>query len=290
MRGMFWTALGAAVLATGLGFAAPAGAAQNLADIRAELNVLNSQIEQLRNELVRSGAAGGLPADPATALTRLDQLEAELRRLTDRVDVLTNDVDRIVKDASNRVGDIEFRLTELEGGDVSAGKPVPAPELGGGITRPKPRPVAPELAPDTADAGAGGSVPRAATEKSDFDAAVAAADAGDNAKAAELFGAFLQTYPGGPLSTDAEYRRGEALAATGDWRAAARSYLDAFSGAPQGPQAPQALYRLAVSLGKLGQVDEACRTLNEVDNRYPGSAVAGDVASERQALSCPSGL
>ena len=149
---------------------------------------------------------------------------------------------------------------------------------------------APELAPDTADAGAGGSVPLAATEKSDFDAAVAAADAGDNAKAAELFGTFLQTYPGGPLSTDAQYRRGEALAATGDWRAAARSYLDAFSGAPQGPQAPQALYRLAVSLGKLGQVDEACRTLNEVDNRYPGSAVAGDVASERQALSCPSGL
>ena len=67
------------------------------------------------------GAArpAGLPADPATALTRLDQLEAELRRLTDRVDVLTNDVRRIVDDATNRVGDIEFRLTELEGGDTS---------------------------------------------------------------------------------------------------------------------------------------------------------------------------
>ena len=74
--------------------------------------------EQLRDELVRRGSAGGLPADPATALTRLDQLEAELRRLTDRVDVLTNDVRRIVDDATNRVGDIEFRLTELEGGDT----------------------------------------------------------------------------------------------------------------------------------------------------------------------------
>ena len=33
--------------------------------------------------------------------------------------MLTNDVRRIVDDATNRVGDIEFRLTELEGGDTS---------------------------------------------------------------------------------------------------------------------------------------------------------------------------
>ena len=134
--------------------ASPAAAQpQTLADIKAELTVLNGQIEQLRNELVRSGAAGGLPADPATALTRLDQLEAELRRLTDRVDVLTNDVDRIVEDASNRVGDIEFRLTELEGGDTSV-QAEPEP-LGGGVTRPRPRPIAPAVAPE-APARAGG--------------------------------------------------------------------------------------------------------------------------------------
>src|SRR5687768_8231303 len=102
---------------------------QSLADVKAELTVLDGQIELLRDELVRRGSAGGLPADPATALTRLDQLEAELRRLTDRVDVLTNDVRRIVDDATNRVGDIEFRLTELEGGDTSVlAKPEP---LGG---------------------------------------------------------------------------------------------------------------------------------------------------------------
>ena len=70
------------------------------------------------------------------------------------------------------------------------------------------------------------------------------------------------------------------------WRDAARSYLDAFSGAPQDPLAPHALYKLAVSLGELGQTDEACLTLTEVDSRYPGSEVAGDVAAKRQALAC----
>lgn len=265
------------LLAGGLALAGPARAAETLADIRAQLTVLNDQIGQLREELVRQGSAKGLPATPASALTRLDQLEAELKQLTDRVDVLTNDIQRIVGDASNRVGDIEFRLTELEGGDPGT-QVTPTPLLGGGLTGPRPRPVAPEQPADTGT--------MAVAEQSDFDAAVAAADGGDNAKAAGLFARFLETYPGGPLTTDAQYRRGEALAATGDWKGAARSYLDAFSGAPQDEDAPRALMKLGVSLGKLGQTSEACLTLGEVDNRYPNSPVAADVTRERQALNC----
>lgn len=268
--------IGAVLLAGAL--ALPGHAAESVADIRAQLTVLNDQIGQLREELVRRGSAGGLPSTPATALTRLDQLEAELKQLTDRVDVLTNDIQRIVTDASNRVGDIEFRLTELEGGDPAAVPPGPTPQLGGGLTGPRARPIAPELPADTGT--------MAVAEQSDFDAAVAAADGGDNGKAAALFASFLETYPGGPLTTDAQFRRGEALAATGDWRGAARSYLDAFSGAPQDENAPQALLKLAVSLGKLGQTSEACLTLAEVDNRYPDSAAAAEVAAERQALNC----
>ena len=86
-----------AVCATiAIAVAGPAPAAESVADIRAELDILNGQIQQIRDELVRTGPARGLPSQPASALTRLDQLEAELRGLTDRVDVLTNDIDRIV--------------------------------------------------------------------------------------------------------------------------------------------------------------------------------------------------
>jgi tol-pal system protein YbgF len=270
----------AAAAAPAGGQTAPPG--QTVADIRAELRVLDSQIQQLRNELVQRGAAGGLPADPATALTRLDQLDAELRRLNDRVEVLTNDIGRIVEDASNRVGDIEFRLTELEGGEP-APPPAESPLLGGGLTRPMPRPPTSGAAPGAGEAPAELTV----TEQSDFDAAVAAAEGGDHARAAELFQSFLATYPGGPLSSEAQFRRGESQAALSDWQGAARSYLDAFSGAPQGPLAPRALYRLAVALGERGQFEEACLTLTEVDTRYPGSEVAGDVAAMRASLRCP---
>ncbi len=275
----FWlqpSLVGLLVLALAVPSAAPA---QTLADIRAELTILNGQVQQLRDELVRSGSGGGLPSDPAPALTRLDQLEAELRSLTNRVDVLTNDVDRIVKDGTNRIGDIEFRLTELEGGDTSlVGQTSP---LGGGLTTPAAPPPPAAVAPG---AGTGGQL--AVAEQTDFDAARAAYDAGNHGRAIELFDAFLATYPVGPLSTEAQFLRGEAQASRGEWNAAARSYLDAFSGAPDSPVAPRSLYRLAVSLGQLGKVQEACLTLTEVSIRYPGSEVTAQVPAQRQALSC----
>lgn len=257
--------------------AAGAAGAQTVADVRADLEVLNRQIQELRAALVQSGPGGGLPSAPATPLTRLDQLEAELRALTNRVEVLTNDLGRVIDDASNRAGDIEFRLTELEGGDVSLlGRPEP---LGGGLSAPPPpRAAATPQSPATE---------AIAPERGDFEAAVAAADAGEHARAAALFETFLSTYPGGPLSTEAQFRRGEALSAAGDHRAAARSFLDAFSGAPEGEFAPQALLRLAGSLGSLGQVNEACLTLTEVASRYPGSEAAAAAPAQRRALNCP---
>jgi tol-pal system protein YbgF len=272
MRGVMRTFALASAFAAAL---AGAASAQNVADVRADLEVLNRQIQELRAALVQSGSGSGLPGAPATPLTRLDQLEAELRRLTNRVDVLGNDLDRIIGEASNVANDIEFRLTELEGGDTSL---IGAPEpLGGGLTPPAPAPAAPETA------GGGEAI---AAERADFEAAMDAAKAGDNARAAGLFEAFLSIYPGGPLSAEAQYRRGVALSEVGDHRGAARSYLDAFSGAPQGPFAADALLRLAGSLGELGQTPQACLTLGEVEARYPGSEAAAQAPARRTALGC----
>ena len=142
--------------------------------------MLNGQIEQLRNELVRSGAAGGLPADPASALTRLDQLEAELRRLTDRVDVLTNDVEphrrgRDQPGRRHRVPPDRARGRRHQRAGPSPSRSAAASRgRGRGRSRRRWRPE--------------GTGALAVTEQADFDAAVAAADAGDNAKAAALFG------------------------------------------------------------------------------------------------------
>ncbi len=284
-----------AVLAAtlGLGAAAPAAAQSapagpTVADLRAELGVLSGQIQLLRNQLVQRGPGGGLPGGAADSLTRLDQLEAELRRITSRVEVLTNDLDRVISEASNRMGEVEFRLAELEGG--APPPPVTqAPQLGGGLTALRPRPRAGQggAVLSGGQFGTGPGAQLTITERSDFDAAVAAADGGDHARAVELFNGFLATYPGGPLSGEAQYRRGQSQEAQSDWRGAARSYLDAFSGAPQAPIAQQALYRLAISLNAFGSTHDACLTLTEVEMRYPASQVAAEVPARRAEFRCP---
>jgi TolA-binding protein len=84
------------------------------------------------------------------------------------------------------------------------------------------------------------------------------------------------------LSAQAHFLRGEAEARQNSWSAAARAYLDSFSAAPDGEIAPAALTALGRSLGRLGQTEEACLTLQEVAVRYPGDPAVA--AAEARTL------
>ena len=248
---------------------------QSLADIRESLQLLNFEIQQLRAELSTTGGATAT-AGEGPALIRIDALETELRRLTGEVEQLQFEVERIVQDGTNRIADLEFRLVELEGGDLSTlGKTT---TLGGGEM-----PSGTSTLP-TAPATGGGEL--AVAEQDDFDAAMQAYEAGSYVDASDRFLRFVETYPGGPLTGEAYFWRGESLAALGDWKNAARSYLESFSGSPLNSKAPESFYKLGVSLGRLNQIDAACQTLGELSNRYPAAEVLPQANAEMQSLGC----
>ncbi len=268
-----------AALAAGIIAATPLAAqdrSQTLADIRQELSVLYVDIQGLKRELSTSGAAGGVSAG-GTVTNRLNAIEGELTRLIGKTETLEFRINRVVSDGTNRIGDLEFRLCELEEGCdlASAGQ---GGTLGGDALPPAP------VAPPPSDSGGG---QMAIGEQADFDAAMDTLSEGAFEDAAELFDRFTKTYPGGPLSGQAQYHRGEALEALGRTSDAARAYLTSFSGAPDGRRAPDALYKLGTSLGTLGQVQEACLTLAEVGIRFPGNPAQAKADAARQGLSCP---
>ncbi|MCU9847323.1 tol-pal system protein YbgF [Defluviimonas sp. WL0024] len=278
----FVTSLAAAAV-----LAAPAFAqdrAQTLADIRAELSALAGQIQALRGELVSGGAAAMQAAGGASALDRMNAMEAELSRLTSQTEALQNQVNRVVADGSNRIGDLEFRICELEEGCDPANLPI-TQSLGGApagaVAAAPATPVTPLPVP-----GTGGSAELAVSEQADFDRAKAALDSGDFQGAAQQFATFTEAYTGGPLTGEAHYLRGEALRQAGDTSNAARAYLQAFSGQPDGPRAPAALLKLGASLGLLGQTQEACVTLGEVGVRFPTAPEAVEATTAMQALGC----
>ena len=247
---------------------------ETLADIRQQLTGLFVEVQRLRRELsttggLNSGVAGNTP------LERLDAMEAELQRLTSNAEELEFRINSVIADADNRVGDLNFRLCELEPNcDIGQLDDTPL----GGVAAPNvpTQPVAP----------ATGGPALAIGEQGDIERAEAALAAGDFRSAADQLAAFGTTYPGSPLTADANYLRGEALEGLGEMTNAARAYLEAFSSDPTGPKAPEALFRLGSALGKIGQTQDACLTLAEVDVRFPGNPAVADARIEMQALGC----
>ena len=243
------------------------------------MSVLYVDVQRLKRELsTTSAAAANTGGD--TALQRIDAIEAALQRLTSKTEFLENRINRVVKDGTNRIGDLEFRLVELEGGDVSA---LGETSTLGGDTAGVATAVTPAQTSTTVDTD---SAELAIGEKSDFKRAQEALASGDFRSAATQFATFTTTYPGGPLTADAHFLRGQAFENLGEMSEAARAYLESFSGTPNGARAPEALYKLGTSLGSLGQSNEACVTLSEVETRFPGSPAVLLAKSSMRNLEC----
>lgn len=246
-----------------------------LADIRNQLGRLYGDINAVRGELTASGQlSSGVAGN--TPLERLNSIEAELTRLTSKTEELEFRINRLTVDGTNRIGDLEFRICELEpncdigmlgetpslgGVDSAAQVPAPAPST----------PSGPELT---------------ASEQADFQRAQEALAQGDFRGANDSFAAFVAAYPGGPMTSQALFHRGEALEGLGQISDAARAYLDSFSGDPSGEKASDALYKLGAALAALGETRDACVTLGEVLTRFPEKPAAELARTQRGTLGC----
>lgn len=251
---------------------------ETLADIRQQLSVLYVEMQKLKRELSTTGAPAGVNVG-GTTLDRLNAIEDELRRLTGRTEQLENRVERVVQDGTNRIGDLEFRLIELEGGDLSTiGETT---TLGGDV-------AVPSLSDGSLTETATPETELAVGENADYRRARAALDGGDYVSAETQFQAFLATYPGSPLAPQAHLGLGLAMEGQGssDTAAIARAYLESYSSDMNSPVADQALFHLGKSLGALGKVSEACVTLGEVHARHPGSDMVVQAQSEMRNLGC----
>jgi tol-pal system protein YbgF len=266
---------------------APAQDAQTLADIRQEMSMLFVEVQRLRRELSTTGGAG-LASPGGSVLDRVNVMESELTRLTRKIEELEFRINAIVSDGTNRLGDLEFRLCELEPG-CDIGALSPGSTLGGGAAPATGGQIASPIAPPPTNPGTAPGTPTtelAVGERADFERAAGALASGDFRSAADLFAAFNATYPGGPLGAEADLRRGDALTQLGETRDAARAYLSSFTTDQTGATAPEALYKLGAALGQLGQTLEACTTLQEVGLRFPQSPSVQSALDARSRLGC----
>lgn len=245
---------------------------QTLADIRQELSVVYVDIQRLKRELSTTGSAAGVE-NQGSLLERIETIEAQLRSVTSQTEEVELRLERVVSDGTNRIGDLEFRICELEAScDIST--LTMGSTLGG------------EPSNESAPEPKSDDVQLAVGEEADFAAAQTAFDSGNFTEAAQSFERFTTNYPGSHLSPQAHFLRGSSFEALSETAPAARAFLDSFSGAPDGPYAPEALYKLGISLGALGQKNEACLMLGEVEARFPTASIVSEAQAAMMTMEC----
>ena len=210
----------------------------------------------------------------ASVLERLDGMEKELRRLTSETENLELRINSIVSDGTNKVRDLEFRLVELEGGDVS--EIDFATTLGGDLEIPPEKNIAENSMPELAIG-----------EKADYENGQKALIEERFEDSLILFERFLENYPDSPLSASVIIAKGNAYEGLGETKKAARAYLNSFSLYGESSVAPKALTLLGNTLVSLGQTDAGCQTLAQVLIRFAGSDYSLEAEKMMSELQCP---
>lgn len=112
------------------------------------------------------------------------------------------------------------------------------------------------------------------SEESQYQKLMKLVDEGHEQQAAAGFEAFLQQYPQGKYSDNAQYWLGESYYASGDYASAIRAFNALLVTYPESPKYPHALLKIAFSHYELKEFARARELLQQVRNNYIGTSAS----------------
>lgn len=305
------------LIAAGMAFTsfAATASAQDLSGLLDRLGRLEQDLNALQRKVYRgetgseasSGASAPaavssepLPASVAGRLeVRMTKIEAELRQLTGRVEEVDHKISTVTGRLDKLVADIDFRLSELEGGRVtsqpagdgfsgSADQTSGLPETASG-----PQTLG-TLTQDQIDAGASVQPFTQEVKLPDGTPEEQYAFAFDLLKrkeydnAASAFGSFVETNKDHKLAGNAQYWLGETYYVRQDYERAAIAFAQGFKNYNSSPKAPDNMLKLGMSLAQIGQTDQACTAFRKLADSYPDASatIRQRAATERRRNNC----
>lgn len=237
--------------------------------------------------------------DRLLALTRVEELQKEVRELTNRVETLEYELGRERKRRAELYRDMQARIDELER-QLSAAAVVAAaepPDDGGGVENDGTAAVAVDGGSQNGDAGVEdgaaesataaappGPAPDPAEVQARYDEAFEFLKRSHYSRAATAFRDFLDDYPDTELSDDAAYWIAEAHYVT-------RSFADALQGFqlmrrryPASVRLPDATLKVGYIQYEIGAYADARATFTALIADYPGSRVAISAKTRLQKM------
>jgi len=110
----------------------------------------------------------------------------------------------------------------------------------------------------------------------------------DYPAAEEAFRNFVSQHPGDSLAGSAQYWLGETFYARGKYADAATAFAEGYKRYPKGTKAADDLLKLAMSLARANQKQNACVALAQLDRDFPhpGAAIKDRAVAEKKRLGC----
>ncbi|MZR32143.1 tol-pal system protein YbgF [Sneathiella litorea] len=116
-------------------------------------------------------------------------------------------------------------------------------------------------------ASTGGGLPAgSASDQYNYAISLVRQDRYDDAEAA--FTEFLKTHKDNDLAGNAQYWLGETFYVRGDYPNAASAFFEGYQNYPDSSKAADNLLKLAMTLGRMDQTEEACATFGQMDKQF----------------------
>ncbi|MGF1595039.1 MAG: tol-pal system protein YbgF [Kiloniellaceae bacterium] len=312
--------------------AAPGAQAQSVDDqlqrLQRELSDLQRQVYSGQTPPAAAGDGGGglAPTQAARIQLQLDEMGAQLRELTGRIEDMGFRIESTSDRLDRLVADVDLRLRNLEeGGLPPVGAMTPAEEPGtamaaetpadqpagalsparpgtiGSISesdlssfqqqqaaQPQVQQQAQQQAGQQAAAPAATAALPGGTPQQKYDYAFGLLRQANYAGAEQAFAAFLSEHPQDALAGNAKYWLGETFYVRGDYQQAAVTFAEGFETYPNNSKAPDNLLKLGMSLASLGSTEDACGTFAVLLDRYADApaTILSRAQRESQRLGC----
>lgn len=269
-------------------------------------SVTSSQAAQI----AQPDGSGGSPL--ARIEIRLQEIEADIRRMTGRVEELGYRVQNVSDRMDRLQTDTDIRFRELSGDAAAAGATTAGQDAGdagsGVASMPPADATAPTRGapPSTLGSLSGSDVSALKSTAPPPQAALLPADGSveDQYKAAfdhlvkhdlptaeAAFKAFLAEHSGDPLAGNAQYWLGETYYARERYEEAAVAFLEGYQSYPDSPKAADNLLKLGMSLARIDRKEEACTTFAKLNEDFPNAPtnIKRRLINETKALNCAAG-
>ncbi|UOA10303.1 tol-pal system protein YbgF [Methylobacter sp. S3L5C] len=228
---------------------------------------------------------------------RLEQMQAEVQRLTGKVDEQAYRIEELKKHQSTMYSDFDERLqgienkgngvdqpaaegtpeavgagdTEAKPSDSSAAEPVPATEP---VPANKPASASAPAAENQAPQPKSDGVQVSGPEKQEYYQAYDELRNGHTDQSIAQFNSYLSKYPSGLYANNAQYWLGEAYRVKQDNDAARKAFNGVIEKYPNGAKVPDALLKLGYLEIELKNSAKAREYLTRVTTDYPKSPAA----------------